>query len=61
MVGEELLTTAELAGALKVRPAAIRSWVRRGLIPVVHIGQKTLRFSWPEVRTALDRAKARCE
>jgi len=57
MRDEELMTTAELARALRVRPRAVRSWIKRGLIPVVRIGERTLRFSWPDVVAALERGE----
>ena len=34
---------------------AVDELVRRRKIPVVRLGHRTVRFSWPEVRAALDK------
>ena len=49
----ELLTAEELAERLRVRPSTIRLWAREGLIPVVKIGAKILRFDLGDVLGAL--------
>ena len=49
----ELLTAEELAERLRVRPSTIRLWAREGLIPVVKIGAKVLRFDVADVLAAL--------
>jgi len=45
----ELLTTEEVAARLRVRPDTIRRWVRRGLIPVLRVSPKVMRFDLAEV------------
>jgi len=51
--GGDLLTLDELAGRLKLHPVTVRSLKRRGVIPALRIGHRTLRFSWPDVLDAL--------
>jgi excisionase family DNA binding protein len=40
----EILTAAELAERLKVRPTTIREWTRDKLIPAVRITPKVIRY-----------------
>ena len=40
----ELLTAAELAARLRVRPGTIQTWARHGLIPKVKLTAKVVRF-----------------
>jgi excisionase family DNA binding protein len=48
-----LLTAQELARALKLNPQTLYRLVRRGLLPAVRIGNKTLRFDPAQVRATL--------
>lgn len=52
-VGEELVSTTQLAKLLNVTAATVRKWVHAGSIPCVSIGPKIKRFSVAEVMTAL--------
>ena len=56
----QLLTPEELANRLKVRPSTIRQWGREGLIPVVKIGAKILRFDLADVLDTLKHPGAEC-
>jgi predicted site-specific integrase-resolvase len=49
----EMLTSAELAEQLSLRPSTIRRWARRGIIPTIRISQKVMRFDPVEVVQAL--------
>ena len=49
----ELLTSEELAERLRVQPSTILQWGREGLIPVIKIGGKILRYDLADVITAL--------
>jgi excisionase family DNA binding protein len=51
--GAELLTAAELAERLRVKPGTVREWARRGLIPSVRLGHKTIRYRLAAVVAAL--------
>ena len=54
----ELVTAEELADRLRVRPSTIRMWSREGLIPVVRVGAKVVRFDYADVIQVLkDRTK----
>jgi excisionase family DNA binding protein len=50
---EELLTPGELADRLKVTPATITNWRRRGTIPAIRINATTYRFDFSDVLSAL--------
>ena len=52
----ELLTLDELAQRLKLHPVTVRGMKRRGVIPSLRLGHRTLRFSWPDVLAALEAA-----
>ncbi len=49
----ELLTLDELAGRLKLHPVTVRGLKRRGVIPSLKIGHRTLRFEYGAVLDAL--------
>ena len=51
----ELLTTAQLAEWLKVRPSTVREWAKTGRIPEIQISAKVRRFDPAEVESALRR------
>lgn len=48
----EWLACEELAERMRVRPATIREWARRGFIPAAKLGH-TWRFHWQTINTAL--------
>ena len=49
----ELVTRTELSKQLRVRPDTVSDWVRRGLIPVIRVNDRVLRFDPEAVRQAL--------
>jgi hypothetical protein len=49
----ELLRAEELARRLDVKPATIRAWSRKGLIPSVRVTPKVIRFDVAAVLDAL--------
>jgi excisionase family DNA binding protein len=49
----ELLTVAELAARLRVRPRTVQQWARRGRIPTVRLSAKVIRFNFDAVLLAL--------
>jgi excisionase family DNA binding protein len=51
----ELLTAAQLAERLKVRPSTVREWAKTGRIPEIRISAKVRRFDAVEVDAALRR------
>ena len=51
----ELLNIDELARALGESVRTVRNWRARGLIPVLVLGHKTLRFRLDAVLAALDK------
>lgn len=54
--GDGLLTINELAARLRLHPVTVRGLKRRGVIPSLKLGHRTLRFSWPDVLAALQAA-----
>ena len=54
----ELLTAADVAARLNVRPSTITEWRRSGRIPSIRISHKVIRFSMAEVLDALNRRPA---
>lgn len=53
----EILTSQELSKRLKVSPATIRLWARRGTIPRIRVSAKVIRFDWQAVVRALAATK----
>jgi len=49
----ELLTVAELADRLRLRPRTIQLWARVGRIPVLRPTPKVVRFDWIAVLASL--------
>lgn len=49
----ELLTRTELSKQLRIKPDTVSEWVRRGLIPVIRLNERVLRFDVEAVRQAL--------
>jgi len=54
--GEELLTLEELAQRLRLHPDTARGLYRRGVIPGLKLGHRTLRFEYSQVIEALRQA-----
>lgn len=54
--GDDLLTLNELAQRLKMHPVTVRGLKRRGVIPSLKLGHRTLRFEYDKVLDALRRA-----
>ncbi len=46
---DELLDSKALGQRLGVAAETVLRWHRRGFLPAVRVGKKTIRFSWPEV------------
>lgn len=49
----QLLTAQELARVLKLNPQTLYRLARRGVLPAIRIGKKSLRFDPAQVRIAL--------
>ena len=49
----QLLTAQELARGLKLHPQTLYRLARRGVLPAIRIGKKSLRFDPAQVRIAL--------
>lgn len=49
----ELLTRQELSKQLRIKPDTVSDWVRRGLIPVIRVNGRVLRFDPEAVHRAL--------
>ncbi len=54
-----MLTAAELAERLKVKPDTVRLWTREGIIPAIHITGKIIRYEPEAVDNALRRRSDR--
>ncbi len=50
---DDLMTAAELAARVGVRPGTILQWHRKGRIPARKLSPKVLRFNLSEVLSAL--------
>ncbi len=50
----ELITKRQLASLLKVTTKTIEDWVKARRIPAIKMA-RAVRFSWPDVRSALAR------
>lgn len=50
---DDLLTLDELAAKLKMHPVTVRGLKRRGQIPALRLGHRTLRFEYSSVLDAL--------
>jgi excisionase family DNA binding protein len=55
----ELLTAAEMAARIRVRPTTLQEWAREGLIPSVRITPKVIRFDAEAVIRVLSEQKRR--
>ena len=58
MSDHDLLTAAELAARLQVKPGTVLQWQRAGRIPAVRITAKVLRFNLSAVLTTLGNQQA---
>lgn len=56
---DEILTAEQLADHLQVRPSTIRLWAREGLIPVIRVGGRVLRFDLDDVLCMLKQSGQR--
>jgi excisionase family DNA binding protein len=54
---DDLLTAAELADRLRVKPETVLAWHRSGRIPSIRLSHKVLRFNLAEVVAALKRPR----
>ena len=54
---DDLLTSAELAARIGIKPATVIDWHRKGRIPGRKLSPKVLRFDLAEVLAALDPVK----
>ena len=52
---ESLLTAAQLAERLQVRPSTVRLWARTGKIPEHRLSAKVRRYDLAEVLSSLQR------
>jgi len=52
----QLITIDELAERLRIHPDTLRGLYRRGVIPGIKLGYRTLRFDYASVLGALRRA-----
>ncbi len=55
---QEYLTAEEVATRLRIQPDTVRDWVRRGLLPVVRLTPKVVRFEWSAVVQAMTERQA---
>jgi hypothetical protein len=46
---EGLLTKLDLAARLQLSPRTIDTLMSKRLLPFIKVGQKTVRFRWPDV------------
>ena len=49
----EMMTADEVAEKLRVRPGTVRGWAREGLIPVIRLTSKVVRFDLEKVVESL--------
>jgi excisionase family DNA binding protein len=54
-VSDDLLTAAELAERLRIKPSTAMEWQRSGRIPSIRLSHKVVRFNLREVLAALRR------
>ena len=60
-MSSEMLSAEELSSRLKLRPNTLLAWARRGKIPSVKLGRKTVRFSYEAVVAVIDKARENAE
>jgi excisionase family DNA binding protein len=46
---EGLLTKFDLAARLQLSVRTVDTWMRKGRLPYLKVGEKTVRFRWPDV------------
>lgn len=54
-----LLNKAQLAERLNMTPRGVECMTRSRIIPVIKLGHRTLRYSWPRVCEALAKREVR--
>jgi predicted DNA-binding transcriptional regulator AlpA len=56
MSNEQLLTLAEAAQVLGLKPATLRAWrLRRKHIPFVELSPRAVRVRWSDIQALIDR------
>jgi excisionase family DNA binding protein len=55
----ELLNKAQLRERLNLGPRSVDELIRTRKIPVIRMGHRTVRFSWPDVEAALEKLTVR--
>ena len=60
-MSSEMLSAEELGSRLKLRPNTLLAWARRGKIPSVKLGRKTVRFDYAAVVAVIDKARENAE
>jgi excisionase family DNA binding protein len=53
----ELLTAAEMAARLRIKPSTLQDWAREGRVPAVRITPKVIRFDAEAVILSLSTQK----
>jgi excisionase family DNA binding protein len=48
-IAEGLLTKFEISSRLRISTRSVDEWMRKGRIPYIKIGGKTVRFRWDDV------------
>ena len=51
---EELLTYDEVKDRFKIAKVTLREWVRKGKLPVVYLGSRTVRFRPSDVHKFIE-------
>jgi excisionase family DNA binding protein len=59
MSNPELLTVAQLAERLQIRPRTVQAWARKRRIPAVRLSAKVIRFYWRQVLLAIQKRAER--
>lgn len=49
-----LLTKFDISSRLRISTRSVDEWMRKGRIPYLKIGGKTVRFRWPDVLEKLN-------
>ncbi len=51
---EGLLTKFDISSRLRISTRSVDEWMRKGRIPYIKIGEKTVRFRWEDVLEKLN-------